>query len=172
MTVRLFVFPTDGGGTEEKIFEALYRTTGEAKILHRDENGKPFVTDGSVFVSVSHTDELTFAAVAEKNIGLDAEKLSRTADPRLTRWFSIKEKAAAGLTDTGRLKMWVRKEAYGKFTGRGLAELPRDTFALPGRFFYFCHAGHILALYSEERVNRVIVFENDHIKCINAQQSI
>lgn len=169
MTVRLFVFPTDGG-TEEKILEALYRVTGEAKTLHRDENGKPFVTDGSAFVSVSHTEELTFVAVAEKNIGLDAEKLSRPADPRLTRWFSQKEKAAAGENNAGRLKIWVRKEAYGKFTGRGLAELPQDTFALPGRFFYLRHAGHVLALYSEERVDRVTVAAGETLKRIDTQR--
>ena len=170
MTVRLFVFPTDEGGTEEKILEALYRVTGEEKILRRDENGKPFVTDGSAFVSVSHTEKLTFVAVAEKNIGLDAEKLSRPTDPRLTRWFSLKEKAAAGERNAGRLKMWVRKEAYGKFTGRGLGELAQDTFTLPGRFFYLCHAGHILTLYSEERVERVIVAAGETLKRIDTQR--
>lgn len=90
--------------------------------VKRDEKGKPFLEGlPGVFISISHSGEYAFCAVSDKNCGADAEKI-REFDERLRgvakRYFPGKSIVNAEEF----FREWTSMEAYGKYTGKGLAE--------------------------------------------------
>ena len=90
--------------------------------IKRTKLGKPYI-DASLCIGVTHTDDVVIIAVDEKQFGIDAEKVGRKMERRekiAERFFTEKELAEA-IDDEGFLDIWVKKEAYVKFTGMGLS---------------------------------------------------
>ena len=94
--------------------------------------GKPALADASlsdrVFFNVSHCGDLALFAIADREIGIDIERLNQTSDlGRVAAHFFAPDESAAfeQLTGFERTRFfygtWVRKEAYLKATGRGLS---------------------------------------------------
>jgi len=119
-----FVFPRISPGPENP---------GEA-VIQRTAKGKPMLRDyPEVHFSVSHSEKLWACAFSRDPVGLDLEKRDSGISKRKTgnteerylriarRFFSteefdyVKENGALGF-----YQIWVRKEAYGKYTGEGL----------------------------------------------------
>jgi len=93
------------------------------------ESGQPVVVGAPrpVFVSLTHTDRLVAAAFATARVGIDAEPVDRTpSHPALrSRMCSASElswldELPEDQRDQGFLRLWTRKESYGKAIGVGL----------------------------------------------------
>lgn len=102
----------------------------------RNPQGKPMIVAPPSFVSLSfnvaHTEEMIICAVTRAGqVGVDVEDTRRPVDVSLIarHFFSRGEQTRlAGLPRPERtarfFEQWVRKEAYVKATGLGLAESP------------------------------------------------
>ncbi len=108
-------------------FEEKGKNADELPIrVIRDEYGKPHIsgTDG-ISVSVTHAETLQLVAVAQYEIGIDAEKEGkRVRNPAslARRYFCEDEIEFLGENpDIDEfLDMWVKKEALSKLIGRGI----------------------------------------------------
>lgn len=105
-------------------------------VFEKNEYGKPFLKDHPDFhYNLSHTRNAIAAAVSDRPVGVDIEKIKK-ADLRLAkRFFSPGEndyitKDGAD-TDKHFTEVWTRKEAYVKYTGKGLS-LPLNSFDVFG----------------------------------------
>jgi phosphopantetheinyl transferase len=92
------------------------------------DSGQPVVTDVTepAFVSLTHTHRLVAAALAAARVGIDAESRDRVASPGLRarvcssselRWLA---RQSEDRRDVDFLRLWTRKEAYGKAIGVGI----------------------------------------------------
>ena len=86
--------------------------------------GKPYFREKPWHFSISHTDEMVFCCLSEKNVGIDAESLQRQIPmPLAEKILSPSEKSrleAAPCQRDALLRLWVLKESYAKLTGKGL----------------------------------------------------
>ena len=93
--------------------------------------GKPYFREKPWHFSISHTDEMVFCCLSEKNVGIDAESLQRQIPMSLAeKILSSGEKAqfdAAEDKRTALLTFWVLKECAAKLSGEGLRGYPKDT---------------------------------------------
>ena len=72
---------TDGERSEKFVRDVLAYYYGLSDVqIARTENGKPYLTDGDLQFSLSHTDGWIFLAVARGRVGLDAERVDRKTD--------------------------------------------------------------------------------------------
>ena len=91
--------------------------------------GKPVLAvSDSIHFNVSHCGELALFAIADREIGIDLERLNQTNDiARVAAHFFAPEESAAfeRLDEPERARFffrtWVRKEAYLKASGKGFA---------------------------------------------------
>lgn len=92
----------------------------------RDEYGKPHIAKPQgIFVSVTHAENLLLVAVAEHEIGIDAEREGRRVrnpSALARRYFCEDEIDFLGEnpTETTFTDMWVKKEALSKLLGKGV----------------------------------------------------
>ena len=114
----------------------------QALIFHRTEMGKPFLKDaGGLAFSFSRSGRLGLLAVAlDRELGVDLERLRPEHQSRVDEcYLSAAESAAIAALPpseaaSARTSLWTLKEAYLKYTGRGLAVSPAAldmAFALP-----------------------------------------
>lgn len=93
----------------------------ESEVIYRTkEYGKPFVSVvPNTDFSVSHTKNISMVAFSDNNIGIDCENNNRVISSEiLNRYFSNQEAEAFS---TFPLLLWVAKEAFVKYTGKGFA---------------------------------------------------
>ena len=116
----------DGRNAHEVGRELLYALLQERRPVLLSPTGKPYLEGGPHF-SISHTQNHVFCAVSEENIGIDAEEQDRTFSPALiTRWCSAAEQSRIR-ENADFLRLWVLKESYAKFTGRGIGNYLKET---------------------------------------------
>ena len=84
------------------------------------KNGKPYAQNfPEVYFSISHTDNLSIVAFCDKEIGVDCENSQRDISTDiLNRYFSKEEVTAFSASA---IALWVTKEAFVKYTGKGFA---------------------------------------------------
>ena len=91
--------------------------------------GKPYLENNFLHVGVTHTDNIVIGAVDFSPLGIDCESKTRvmkTKERIMNRFFTDNEREwikSNSDTDTAFLHMWVKKEAYVKFTGEGISGL-------------------------------------------------
>ena len=84
----------------------------------RSATGKPRC-DKPVFFSLSHTQNCFFLAVSNKEIGIDAENLSRRGNfTAITARLPEAERARALASSEEFLKIYTKREATAKFLGK------------------------------------------------------
>ena len=118
-----------GRGLLKQLVEAY--TCQEMPPLAKMPLGKPYFPGKSLHFSISHSKKTVFCALSDRPIGIDAEELTRTIDPRLAeKILSAAEYAqyqAAEDRNRALLTFWVLKEAAAKCSGRGLQGYPNHT---------------------------------------------
>lgn len=120
----------------------LKELIGEEKEVYYTNSGKPFLTDKSFHISVSHTKGYVAVAVnKEKGIGLDIEQISEKIKRVQSRIVSDKEYIDPQNELIHLLLHWSAKEAMFKFIDREgvnfLDNLFVDKFT-PAQEGYFC----------------------------------
>ena len=99
-----------------------------------DDNGKPFVRNAEIFISISHSDDLVICAVSDSPIGVDIEKIRKvhlgtarkfcTEDEKVYIFGKVPDendfKNATEDTLIRLFEIWTKKEAYGKMLGKGI----------------------------------------------------
>ena len=126
-----------GHDAGRELLKRLYATHigGEMPEILVAQRGKPYFSTGNVYFSISHTPQHVFCALADGEVGIDAEELTRTVNPKLAEKILSPEEFTQfqEATDQNRalLTFWVLKEAAAKRTGEGLRGYPNQTnFAL------------------------------------------
>ena len=117
--------------------------------------GKPFFPESDLHFSISHTKGHAFCVLAEQNVGLDAELLTRKLNLSLAeKVLSPGEMAqfdAAADKHRALLTFWVLKEAATKLSGAGLQGYPNHTnFTLDDPRVTELH-GCLVAVLTEEQ---------------------
>ena len=96
---------------------------GVAPPLTYGENGKPYLANNSdSYFSITHSDKWVFLAVADGEIGIDAQA-PRKVCPRLAARSTSPEELAwvKENTEPNFARLWTMKEAYLKYTGTGMS---------------------------------------------------
>ena len=101
----------------------------EAEVeLAADTHGRPSLAAGGIDFNLSHAGSLVVLAVGTVRVGIDVETTNRTRDWRAIarRFFSPVEVAAIDACDEAGqraafFRAWVRKEAFVKALGTGIA---------------------------------------------------
>ena len=112
----------------------LLGENGNAPTLVYGANAKPYLADKSdIFFSITHSDKWVFLAIADCEIGIDAQ-MPRKVCPRLAARSTSPEELAwvKENTEPHFTRLWTMKEAYLKYTGTGLTVPIREvTISVP-----------------------------------------
>ncbi len=89
--------------------------------IERRKGGKPYFPLLELEFSLSHSEELWMCAFSEGPCGLDVQKIRPCSWEKIAeRHFGKQELRYAELFgEEGFFQLWVRKEALGKYTGKG-----------------------------------------------------
>ncbi len=106
--------------------------------------GKPIVKNINKHISVTTVEDMMICAISDTVIGIDGEHVTRFADSKTDfvaiaeRFFTDEEADYVREGDDVALrfaKIWVRKEAYCKFTGKGLSDFANFSVTDGERFY-------------------------------------
>ena len=92
------------------------------------EHGKPYFEGNPVHFNISHSGEYVFGVLSDVEVGVDIQKCEGYKDHGIEdSFFHENEKRLFdGLSEEERAQLfftlWVKKESYGKLTGRGIPE--------------------------------------------------
>ena len=147
------------GGHEASLalLEQLYREKTEKPLppIAKTPQGKPYFPQSDLHFSISHTPSHAFCCLHRENVGIDAEEIGRALDMRLlSRYCSDSERqriTSAAHPEDALLRLWVLKESYAKFTGRGLGNYLKSTDFSPADPRIQIIDGCYVAVFTEER---------------------
>ena len=99
----------------------------EHAVLHRAENGRPYLTGCDLYVSIAHCGTKLACAVRPEPVGIDIEQI-RPVNQNLLRHVCVEaEKAYVteqdGAQDLRFFEVWTAKEAWFKKCGTGITDL-------------------------------------------------
>lgn len=91
--------------------------------IAREGLEKPYLLEKSLHMNLSHCEGLAVCAISRQEIGVDAEPprqmrenlLPRICTPEECAWILAQDDKNHAFT-----RIWTLKEAYGKYTGRGI----------------------------------------------------
>ncbi len=110
-----------------KILSQEYHIKVEIDDFARNENGKPYLKNSTLFFNLSHSNQFMLVAFSNNALGIDIEE-SREIDTKSLskRFFSPEEDTFIFNSDNKQsafFRMWTLKESYIKWKG---GSLPRD----------------------------------------------
>ena len=114
-----------------RMYEEL--TGREMPPIEKAPRGKPFFPGSNLHFSITHTKTTVFCAIADTEIGIDAEDLSRKVSPTLAEKilspyeYEQYEAVPEEERNEALLRFWVLKEAEAKCSGLGLRGYPDHT---------------------------------------------
>lgn len=140
MAMKTFVFENqnDKEKRDSQLLAALREYTGvdSAQILYTSR-GKPYIKGlpEEKFMSITTADEVMVCVFSDKPVGVDGERINRVVNDskdKKTDYVALAEKFFSedevefvrdGDSESERfVKVWVRKEAYAKQSGKGMAD--------------------------------------------------
>lgn len=146
---------TDVGGHDAglALLETLFReeTGRDLPAIQKTSQGKPFFPDEPFHFSISHTKNHVFCCLGQETVGIDAEEINRAVDPLLAERFCSPSEQNRIETNDDLLRLWVLKESYAKFTGRGIGNYLKDTDFSPHDPRIQTIDGCYVAIFTEER---------------------
>lgn len=118
------------------------------------KNGKPYLKNGDVFFSISHSGKYVICCISESEIGCDIEEI-RDYNPKVgKRFFTPKEYELLSNKETEDIlfaKLWTLKESILKKEGTGISGgldtycfadyIGEESFTAYGCDFYSCRSG-------------------------------
>ena len=109
--------------------------------VSENEFGKPaFDPSLGIHFSLSHAGERVMAAVSDRPVGCDVERIAPHDEAVAREYLTDKELSWVERTSSGSdrdrefIRLWVRKEAYVKAVGRGFEIEPKSVSVLVGEF--------------------------------------
>ena len=135
------VFQPEGESLVQELFvKQLLSIPQQRFTLQRTDGGKPFFSgEEGLYYNLSHSGEYVLCGVADRSIGVDLQKADKPVRDALAKRVMTAEEYEAylGIKAAQRqdffYKRWTAKEAYAKWTGKGLSEEFCSLFAdLPG----------------------------------------
>ncbi len=138
--------------TDSLIYKSMEKSfPGESFFLHREKNGKPSFLPKKAYVGVTNAENTVLIALSRHNFGIDMEPKARIVSDfcAVKKRFFTKREAQFSQTNEKFLEIWVKKEAYCKFTGGGLSSFKSfDVFSLCGEFTLHPHPHFLIYTYS------------------------
>lgn len=117
----------------QKILSSVFGIN--SKIL-RTKNGKPYLPQGDLHFSVSHTKDRLFIAFSSENVGVDAEKVDRKIKySAILKKFDKTEQSSVFSTEDF-LRLWTVKESVVKYMGGSIASDLTKIAYRNGKIFY------------------------------------
>lgn len=117
-----------------RLFMKLLQDTGKNRDIQFvfGENGKPYIKDNEFFFNISHSENMVAAAISKCEVGIDVEIISERNLKIADRFFNASEidfikNSENNFSDF--TKLWTRKEAFLKATGKGL-KIPLNSFSV------------------------------------------
>ncbi len=93
------------------------------------ELGKPYFKNVPLYFNLSHSGDFVLCTVSKQEIGADIQKIGKSEVMRTAeRFFAEGELVALQTCRSAKertelfYRLWSKKEAYGKLTGKGIAE--------------------------------------------------
>ena len=114
-----------------QMYEEL--TGEEMPPIEKAPRGKPYFPGSNLHFSITHTKSTVFCAIADREIGIDAEELTRNVSPALAEKilspheYAQYETVPEAERNEALLRFWVLKEAEAKCSGLGLRGYPNHT---------------------------------------------
>ena len=114
-----------------QMYEEL--TGEEMPPIEKAPRGKPYFPGSELHFSITHTKSTVFCAIADREIGIDAEELTRKVSPTLAEKilspheYAQYEAVPVEERNEALLRFWVLKEAEAKCSGLGLRGYPNHT---------------------------------------------
>ena len=114
-----------------QMYEEL--TGEEMPPIEKAPRGKPYFPGSELHFSITHTKSTVFCAIADREIGIDAEELTRKVSPQLAEKilspheYAQYETVPEAERNEALLRFWVLKEAEAKCSGLGLRGYPNHT---------------------------------------------
>ncbi len=109
----------------------LFGKDGQPPLLTHGSRGKPYLAGQTdKFFSLSHTGRWVVCAVADNEVGVDAQEITPYRQAVAERCFTADEIAWVNSDPERFTRLWTMKEAYLKYTGFGLV-LPMSSFSVP-----------------------------------------
>ncbi len=136
--------------------------------LKHNDKGKPYFEYEGIYVSISHSEGICFAAISDKQIGIDIEAFDRKTSSKSShyvklaeRFFTAKEAEYIKESPAMRfLEVWCAKESYMKYMGEGFL-MPMSSFCIFDTALCISSVdfkgGH-LSVCSEEKLTSPIIY--------------
>lgn len=125
------IFPEVIGSelTDRLILKSLEMYGAEAGEVLRTDKGKPYIADTDINISVSHSGSCFVCLIASQPAGVDIQQERRAGTDKISRRYFTEEECDYVTSEgaKGFYRLWTRKEAYSKYTGRGLEEIIKGT---------------------------------------------
>ena len=119
--------------TDRFICRALEESGIRSTIIQRTDKGKPYLADGSAYISVSHSSDLIGICVADEEVGIDLQHRRNSNVQKIAnRFFSQDEVGYLKIQENedAFYRLWTRKEAFAKLTGDGMGQLVKPVSVL------------------------------------------
>lgn len=95
--------------------------------LENDSNGRPFLKENNLFISISHSEKAVVCVISETPVGIDIEKQKPVKSSLIDYVCTTEEKAYINeddaLSQRRFFEIWTAKEAYFKKNGGGLKNM-------------------------------------------------
>ncbi len=133
----------------------------EYKII-KSEHGKPLIINpysDNFHFNISHSGNIWICATARNNIGIDIEKIKIGRKSIVEYYFTKDEQNYLNQSpnfDKAFFKIWTAKEAYAKYTGRGIsATLLRSASVSEGKIL---HNNSVEAYIHSDILNEAYIY--------------